>query len=90
MPDFPQVNTLHTDNVSNVCSEAIMISRIRKAVMAGVTAGAGAAVAVLAKSGWHLDQATVSQALGAFVAAAAVAGWATWRVPNEPAGAARP
>jgi hypothetical protein len=67
-----------------------MLAKIRKAAVAGVTAGAGAAVTVLAKSGWHLDQATVSQALGAFVAAAAVAAYATWRVPNEPAGVSRP
>jgi hypothetical protein len=59
-----------------------VIARIRKAVIAGVTAGGGAALAVVAKSGWHLDQATVGQAIGAFAAAAAVAGWATWKVPN--------
>lgn len=62
-----------------------MLARIRKAAIAGITAGAAAAIAVLAKSGWHLDQTTVTQALGAFVSAAAVAGWATWRVPNVPA-----
>jgi ABC-type transport system involved in cytochrome bd biosynthesis fused ATPase/permease subunit len=60
----------------------VMFPRIRKAVVAGVTAGVAAAIALLAKSGWSLDQATVSQAVGAFVAAAAVAAWATWRVPN--------
>jgi hypothetical protein len=60
-----------------------MLARIRKAVVAGVIAGAGAAISVLAKGG-GFDRDTVSQALGAFVAAAAVAVWATWRVPNAP------
>lgn len=59
-----------------------MLSRIRKAVVSGVAAGGAAALAVLAKSGWHLDQTTVTQALGAFVAAGVVAFLATWRVPN--------
>ena len=67
-----------------------MLARIRKAAVAGITAGAAAAIAVLAKSGWHLDHVTVSQALGAFVTAAAAAGWATWRVPNAPAVLAPP
>lgn len=61
-----------------------MLARVRKAVVAGVTAGAAAAVSLLAKSGWSLDSTTISQAVGAFVAAAAVAAWATWRVPNAP------
>jgi ABC-type transport system involved in cytochrome bd biosynthesis fused ATPase/permease subunit len=64
-----------------------MLARIRKAVIAGVTAGAAAAIALLAKSGWSLDQTTVVQALSAFVSAAAVAAWATWRVPNAPTAA---
>ena len=59
-----------------------MLARIRKAVTAGVTAGGAAAFTVLTKSGWHLDQTTITQALGAFVAAGALAGWATWKVPN--------
>jgi hypothetical protein len=67
-----------------------MLARIRKAVVAGFSAGLAAAIALLAKSGWSLDQTTVSQAIGAFVAAFAVAAWATWRVPNEPAVLHRP
>jgi len=59
-----------------------MLARIRKAVVAGLGAGIGAATTVLANAGWHLDSATVSQALGAFVTAAAALGWATWRVEN--------
>lgn len=61
-----------------------MLARIRKAVVAGVTAGAAAAVSLLAKSGWHLDQTTVGQAAAAFAVAALAAGLATWRVPNAP------
>ena len=59
------------------------IAKIRKAVIAGTAAGVAAAAGVLFKGA--LDRATVSQALGAFVAAAAAAGWATWRVKNAPA-----
>jgi ABC-type uncharacterized transport system permease subunit len=58
-----------------------MLARIRKAVVAGIVAGAGGAIAVLAKAG-NFDKVTVSQALGAFIAAGAVAAWSTWRVPN--------
>jgi hypothetical protein len=63
-----------------------MLARIRKAVTAGLGAGIAAAVALVAKAGWHFDNATLSQALGAFVAAAAAVGWATWATPkNAPA-----
>jgi hypothetical protein len=62
-----------------------MFARIRKAVIAGATAGVGAAVTVLAKSGWHLDAVTVGQAAAAFVGAGVLAGWATWATPNAPA-----
>ena len=62
-----------------------MLARIRKAVVAGVGAGGAAAIALLAKSGWQLTSTNISQAIGAFVAAAAVAAWATWRVPNAAA-----
>jgi len=58
-----------------------MLARIRKAVVSGVIAGATGAIAVLAKAG-NFDKVTVSQAIGAFVAAAAVAIWTTYRVPN--------
>ena len=59
-----------------------MLARIRKAIVAGIGAGIGAATTVLANAGWHLDSATVSQALGAFVTAAAALGWLTWRTEN--------
>lgn len=62
-----------------------MIARIRKAIVAGVTAGIGAAVTVLAKSGWHLDSTTVSQAVAAFAGAGVIAGYATWATRNAPA-----
>lgn len=59
-----------------------MLARIRKAIVAGAAAGLAATLAVEAKSGWHVDHATLGQDLGAFVAAAAVAAYATWRTPN--------
>lgn len=63
-----------------------MLARVRKAVVAGGIAGAGAAISVLAKGG-NFDHATVSQALGAFVAVGVAAAWTTWRVPNARAAA---
>jgi hypothetical protein len=60
-----------------------MLARIRKAVIAGLGAGLAAGAAVLLKAG-TLDDATVGQALGAFAAAAAAVGYATWRTPNKP------
>lgn len=62
-----------------------MLARIRKAVVAGLGAGVGAAVAVVAKSGWHVDSTTVSQALAALILAGVPVGWAAWRVPNAKA-----
>jgi len=61
-----------------------MIARIRKAVIAGLSAGLSVAVGALVAAG-SLDQEQISKAIGAGVAAAVVAGWATWRVPNAPA-----
>lgn len=61
-----------------------MIARIRKAVVAGVGAGIAAGGAILLKAG-NVDDTTIGQALGAFAAAAATIGWATWRAPNAPA-----
>jgi RsiW-degrading membrane proteinase PrsW (M82 family) len=61
-----------------------MLARIRKAVVSGVIAGATGAIAVLAKAG-NFDKVTVSQAIGAFVAAGVVGVWTTWRVPNAKA-----
>jgi drug/metabolite transporter (DMT)-like permease len=61
-----------------------MLAYIRKAALAGLAAGVAGAAGVLAKGG-GFDSATISQAVGAFVAAAAAAGWATWRVPNKAA-----
>lgn len=58
------------------------MSKFRKAVAAGLTAGGASAVTVLAKSGWHLDQATIAQAVGAFLVAGLGAGLATYNVRN--------
>ena len=59
-----------------------MVSRIRKAVIAGLSAGVSVAVGAIVAAG-SLDREQVSKAIGAGVAAAVLAGWATWRVPNE-------
>lgn len=62
-----------------------MLARIRKALVAGLGAGVGAAVAVVAKSQWHLTSETFSQALAALILAGVPVGWATWRAPNAAA-----
>ena len=58
-----------------------MIARIRKAVVAGVSAGVSVGIGALVTAG-SLDREQVSKAIGAGVAAGVLAGWATWRVPN--------
>lgn len=58
------------------------LARVRKAVVAGLGAGVGAAVAVIAKANWQLDSATISQAIAAAIAVGGPVAWATWRVPN--------
>lgn len=58
-----------------------MLARIRKAVVAGLGAGLSVAVGALVAAG-SLDREQVGKAIGAGAAAAVVAGWATWRVPN--------
>lgn len=62
-----------------------MFARIRKAVIAGVGAGVAAVVAMLPQV---LQDGAVSVQeggllAGAFAAALATVGWATWKVPNE-------
>jgi hypothetical protein len=59
-----------------------MLARIRKALVAGLGAGVGSAVAVVAKGDWHLDSTTFSQALAALILAGVPVGWATWRTEN--------
>jgi hypothetical protein len=59
-----------------------MLARVRKAVIAGLSAGVSVAVGAIVTAG-SLDREQVSKAIGAGVAAAVVAGWATWKVPNE-------
>jgi hypothetical protein len=58
-----------------------VLARIRKAVTAGLAAGVSVGVGALVAAG-TLDQDQISKAIGAGVAAAVLAGWATWRVPN--------
>jgi hypothetical protein len=60
------------------------LARVRKALIAALGAGMAAAVPVIWKSG-TIDSTTISQAVGAFVAAAALVGWATWKAPNAKA-----
>ncbi|GGK89039.1 hypothetical protein [Mangrovihabitans endophyticus] len=62
-----------------------MFARIRKAVAAGVSAGALAAAGLIGgvlKGGGQVDQATISQAVGALIVGGIVAGYAAWRLPN--------
>ena len=63
-----------------------MFARIRKAVIAGVGAGVSAGVAMLPQV--LQDGAATAQEVGlvagAFAAALATVGWATWKVPNQP------
>lgn len=63
-----------------------MLARIRKSVLAGLGAGIAAAAGIVGKAAetGTLGENTVQQAIGAFLAGAAVVGWATWRVPNAP------
>jgi len=58
-----------------------MLARVRKAITAGLAAGVSVAVGAIVAAG-TLDQDQISKAIGAGVAAAVLAGWATWRVPN--------
>jgi hypothetical protein len=58
-----------------------MLARIRKAITAGLAAGLSVAVGALVTAG-SLDQDQIVKAVSAGVAAAIVAGWATWRIPN--------
>lgn len=62
-----------------------MLARIRKAVIAGVLGGLGTGVAYLAKAALDgtVNADDVSQAIGAFVAAAAAAGYAVYKVRNS-------
>lgn len=61
-----------------------MFAQIRKAVTAGFGAGLLAAASVIGKAAeaGTLDDTAVQQGIGAFIAAAAVVGWTTWRVKN--------
>lgn len=61
-----------------------MISRIRKAVVAGVGAGITAGLGALAAAG-TLNRDELTKALGVAVAGGAAVAWTTWRVPNDPA-----
>jgi hypothetical protein len=59
------------------------MEKIRKAVVAGVGAAVTAGMAVIVEAwagGITADEG--SKALGAAIAAAALVGWTTWRVPN--------
>lgn len=56
------------------------MERIRKALIAGLGAGLSAGIGVLVNGGTGRDN--LSLAVGSAVVAAAVTGWATWRVPN--------
>lgn len=59
-----------------------MLARIKKAVVAGVGAGAGAALTHQVTIGWKTDSVNLGQTLGAFLAAGVPVGWATWKAKN--------
>jgi electron transfer flavoprotein alpha/beta subunit len=59
------------------------VARIRKALAAALAAGVTAALASLQAAG-HVDSDTVTQAVGAGVAAALLAGIATYAAKNAP------
>lgn len=61
-----------------------MIARVRKAVIAGVGAGAAAFVGALVVAGAPTKD-EVSKALGVGLVAAVGTAWTTWRVPNAAA-----
>jgi hypothetical protein len=58
-----------------------VISRIRKAVIAGVGAGITAGLGALAVAG-ALTREELTKALGVAVAGGAAVAWTTWRTPN--------
>lgn len=64
-----------------------MIARIRKAIVAGGGAGLAASAGVVGKAleAGVFSDATVQQALGAFILAALAIGPLAYRVPNAPA-----
>jgi hypothetical protein len=61
-----------------------MLARIKKAVVGGFTGGLAAGVAFLAKAALDgsVNADDVSQALGTFVAAGVVAGYAVYKARN--------
>lgn len=61
-----------------------MLARIRKALVAGLGAGASAALGTLTIAGAPTRD-DVQKAIGAGIVAVVVVGWATYRVPNKPA-----
>jgi hypothetical protein len=63
------------------------LARIRKAIVAGVGAGVGAAASVItaAASTHPLGITDLELAIGALIVVGAAAGFATWRIPNAPA-----
>lgn len=65
------------------------MSKIRKALVAGLIAAAGAVVSALTTTGVPADSAGWLQLLGAAAGVGIAAALAVWRVPNAPA-VARP
>lgn len=61
-----------------------MLARIRKAIAAGIGAGASAALGSIAVAG-ALTRDEVGKAVSVGIGAAVVTAWATYRVRNAPA-----
>lgn len=67
----------------------LIMAKIRKALVAAVSAAAAALLGALAQGGVPADTVGWLAVLGTAASAGLVAGYATWRVPNAPAGALR-
>lgn len=61
----------------------IKLARIKKAIVAGVLAGVGAAITHQVSIGVKLDAESIGASFGAFVAFGVPALWATYKARNE-------
>ena len=59
------------------------MSKIRKALVAGATTAGGVILTAVTTGAAPTSVEGIAGLIGAAVAAGVVAGWATWRTPNE-------
>ena len=62
----------------------VKLARIKKAIVAGVGAGAAAAITHQVSIGFKLDSESIGASVGAFLAAGVPVLWATWKARNAP------